>query len=228
MNSDLQRMGKRIFDVVVASTCLVLLFPVLALVALLVRVWMGRPVFFPQVRAGYRGKAFEVFKFRTMREAYDREKRPLSDKERITSLGCFLRKTSLDELPQLVNVLKGEMSLVGPRPLTTEYLKLYTPQQARRHDVRPGITGFAQIKGRNTLSWEERFALDVWYVEHVNLLVDVRILLQTVMSLLRHDSVSAEGDLDVPSFAGSSVDTVGQTVLQAHLRGTDLGRLREF
>jgi sugar transferase EpsL len=203
MNSDLRSGLKRILDVIAACVCLVLLCPVLALIALLISAHMGRPVFFRQKRAGYRGKAFTVFKFRTMIDAYDPEGRPLSDKARITSLGRLLRKTSLDELPQLINVFTGEMSLVGPRPLLLEYLKLYTAQQARRHEVQPGITGLAQIKGRNTLSWDERFALDVWYVDHQSLLLDLRILLQTVVSLLRHDGVSAEGDLDVPSFTGS-------------------------
>jgi sugar transferase EpsL len=203
MNSDLRSRLKRILDVIAAGVCLVLLCPVLALIALSIRARIGRPVFFRQKRAGYRGKAFTVFKFRTMIDAYDPEGRPLSDKARITSLGRLLRKTSLDELPQLINVLTGEMSLVGPRPLLLEYLKLYTPQQARRHEVQPGITGLAQIKGRNTLSWDERFALDVWYVDHQSLLLDLRILLQTIFSLFRRDSVSAEGDLDVPSFTGS-------------------------
>jgi lipopolysaccharide/colanic/teichoic acid biosynthesis glycosyltransferase len=137
-----------------------------------------------------------------MRDLVDAEGRSLSDKERITPLGRFLRKTSLDELPQLMNVLKGDMSLVGPRPLNVEYVKLYTPQQYRRHEVKPGITGLAQIKGRNTLSWDERFALDVWYVDHESLALDLRILLQTVVKVLRRDSVSPEGDLDVPAFTG--------------------------
>ena len=204
MNNDLQRMLKRILDVIAASAGLVLLCPVLALVAACIWLSMGRPTLFRQTRAGYRGKAFRVFKFRTMRDAYDSEGRPLSDKERITWLGRLLRKTSLDELPQLINVLRGEMSLVGPRPLFHEYLNLYTPQQARRHDVQPGITGLAQINGRNALSWDERFALDVWYVDHQSLLLDLRILLETVVRLLRYDSVSRDGDLDVPLFAGSA------------------------
>src|SRR4029077_4895100 len=140
-------------------------------------------------------RLFTVVKFRTMINAYDREGRPLSDKARITSLGRFLRRTSVDELPQLFNVLSGEMSLVGPRPLLPEYLKRYTPQQARRHEVRPGITGSAQIKGRNALSWEDRFALDVWYVDHQSLLLDLRILLETVVRLVRHDRFRRAGDL---------------------------------
>jgi sugar transferase EpsL len=138
-----------------------------------------------------------------MKDLIDTQGRSLSDKERITPLGRFLRKTSLDELPQLVNVLNGEMSLVGPRPLKTEYLELYTPQQARRHQAKPGITGLAQINGRNQLNWDERFALDAWYVDHVSLVLDLRILLQTVVSVLKRGSVGPDGDLDVPSFTGS-------------------------
>jgi len=138
-----------------------------------------------------------------MKDLIDPAGKSLSDRERITPLGRLLRKTSLDELPQLVNVLNGDMSLVGPRPLSIEYLKLYTPQQARRHEVKPGITGLAQVKGRNKLYWEERFALDVWYVDHRSLVLDLQILLQTVVSVLRRDSVSLDGDLDVPSFTGS-------------------------
>jgi len=207
MNRGRERVLKRVLDLVAAGAGLALLCPVLTLAAVAIRMSMGRPILFRQTRAGHHGKPFAVFKFRTMMEAYDSEGRLLSDKERITSLGRFLRKTSLDELPQLFNVMGGDMSLVGPRPLKIEYLKLYTPQQARRHEVKPGITGLAQIKGRNALSWDERFALDVWYVDHASLLLDLRILLQTVASLLRRDSVGSDGDLDVPSFTGSlSVD----------------------
>jgi len=195
---------KRVLDFAISTVALVLLSPLLGLLALCIRMNMHGPAIFRQTRGGYRGKAFDVRKFRTMVDAYDREGQPLPDRVRITSLGRFLRKSSLDELPQLINVLRGEMSLVGPRPLKIEYLKLYTPQQARRHEVRPGITGLAQIKGRNALSWEDRFALDVWYVDHASLLVDLQILQQTVVYLLRRDSVSAEGDLDVPSFTGNN------------------------
>jgi sugar transferase EpsL len=206
MNSGTANKLKRMFDFTAAGTGLILISPLLALIALSIWVRMGRPVFFRQKRPGYRGRVFTVVKFRTMIDAYGREGRPLSDKTRITSLGRLLRRTSLDELPQLLNVLSGEMSLVGPRPLLPEYLQRYTPQQARRHEVQPGITGLAQIKGRNVLSWDERFALDVWYVDHRSLLLDLRILLQTVVRLIRHDSVSAEGDLDVPPFIGSASD----------------------
>lgn len=177
----------------------------MAILAGLIRFRMGSPVLYRVIRPGLNTEPFLVYKFRTMRDLVDGAWRPLSDKERVTPLGRFLRKTSLDELPQLLNVLFGEMSLVGPRPLKVEYLKLYTPQQARRHQVRPGITGLAQISGRNTLSWDERFALDIWYVDHASLALDLRILLQTVIHLLRRDSVSPDGDLDVPSFTGSLV-----------------------
>jgi lipopolysaccharide/colanic/teichoic acid biosynthesis glycosyltransferase len=203
MNSGPANALKRTLDFTAAVIGLILVSPLLAFIAVSIWARMGRPVFFRQKRPGYRGRLFTVVKFRTMIHAYDREGRPLPDKARITSLGRLLRRTSLDELPQLFNVLSGEMSLVGPRPLLPEYLKCYTPQQARRHEVQPGITGLAQIKGRNALSWEDRFALDVWYVDHQNLLLDLRILLQTLVCLLRRDSVSADGDLDVPSFTGS-------------------------
>jgi sugar transferase EpsL len=194
---------KRTLDFAGAGIGLILVSPLLAFIAVSIWACMGRPVFFRQKRPGYRGRLFTVVKFRTMINAYDREGRPLSDKARITSLGRFLRRTSLDELPQLFNVLSGEMSLVGPRPLLPEYLKRYTPQQARRHEVRPGITGSAQIRGRNALNWEDRFALDVWYVDHQSLLLDLRILLRTAVSLMRRNTVSKDGDLDVPAFTGS-------------------------
>jgi sugar transferase EpsL len=203
MNSHTRETFKRILDVAVSSVTMILLCPLLTLIALSIRASMGHPVLFRQTRAGYRARPFTVFKFRTMRDLVSAAGRPMSDKARITPLGRVLRKTSLDELPQLVNVLKGDMSLVGPRPLKIEYLKLYTAQQARRHEVKPGITGLVQTKGRNTLSWDERFALDVWYVDHASLVMDLRILLQTVVCVLRRDSVSPEGDLDVPSFTGS-------------------------
>jgi len=202
MNSA-QRILKRTLDVIVAGAALAVLCPVLAVVAVAIGMSMGRPIFFRQTRAGYKGKAFRVFKFKTMINAYDSKGQPLSDKVRITPVGRLLRRTSVDELPQLFNVLRGEMSLVGPRPLKIEYLGLYSPQQARRHEIPPGITGLAQIKGRNALPWEERFALDVWYVDHQSLLLDVQIVLQTLVQVLKPDSVRGDGDLDVPSFTGS-------------------------
>ncbi len=201
--SDLNRVIKRILDLAGAIFGLALFSLPMAIIAGLIRLRMGSPVLYRVIRPGLHAEPFLLYKFRTMRDLLDTEGKSLSDKERITPLGRFLRKTSLDELPQLMNVLKGDMSLVGPRPLNVEYVKLYTPQQSRRHEVKPGITGLAQIKGRNTLSWDERFALDVWYVDHKSLVLDLRILLQTVAKVLRRDSVSPEGDLDVPSFTGS-------------------------
>jgi len=178
----------------------------MAIVAGLIHLRMGSPVLYRVIRPGLLAEPFLLYKFRTMRDLVDEAGRPLPDKERIMPLGRILRKTSLDELPQLFNVLNGDMSLVGPRPLKIEYLNLYTRQQARRHEVKPGITGLAQIKGRNTLSWDEKFALDVWYVDHASLVLDLRILLQTVVNVLKRDSVSPDGDLDVPSFTGSLSD----------------------
>jgi len=204
--SDLRLVLKRILDLAGAILGLAFFGLPMAIVAGLIRLRMGSPVLYRVIRPGLHGEPFLLHKFRTMRDLLDAAGRPLSDKERITPLGRVLRKTSLDELPQLVNVLNGDMSLVGPRPLEIEYLKLYTPQQARRHEVKPGITGLAQIKGRNMLSWDERFALDVWYVDHASLVLDLRILLQTVLNVLRRESVSPDGDLDVPSFTGRLSD----------------------
>lgn len=204
--SDLSPVIKRILDLAGAIFSLAVFGLPMAIVAGLIRLRMGSPVLYRVIRPGLRAEPFLLYKFRTMRDLVDAAGGGRSDKERITPLGRVLRKTSLDELPQLINVLKGDMSLVGPRPLKIEYLSLYTPQQARRHEVKPGITGLAQIKGRNSLSWNERFALDVWYVDHANLALDLRILLQTVVNVLRRDGVSPEGDLDVPSFTGSLSD----------------------
>lgn len=201
--SDSSLVIKRILDLAGAIVGLAVFGLPMAIVAGLIRLRMGSPVLYRVIRPGLHAEPFLLHKFRTMRDLIDAAGRSLSDKERITPLGRMLRKTSLDELPQLVNVLNGDMSLVGPRPLNIEYLSLYTPQQARRHQVKPGITGLAQIKGRNTLSWEERFALDVWYVDHANLALDLRILLHTFVNVLRRDGVSPDGDLDVPSFTGS-------------------------
>jgi sugar transferase EpsL len=195
--------AKRILDVVVAGTALVVLAIPMAAIALLVRLRMGSPILHRSVRPGLGGRPFTMLKFRTMRDVLDSQGRPLSDRDRVTPLGRVLRRTSLDELPELLNVLRGEMSLVGPRPLLTSYLPLYTGEQARRHDVRPGITGWAQINGRNALDWDRKLELDVWYVDHRSLALDVRILCRTVGKVLRRDGMSAEGDLDVPAFAGS-------------------------
>ena len=204
MRSDLT---KRIFDLVGATCGLLVLGVPMAAVALLIRVRLGSPVLYRAVRPGRRGEPFAMYKFRTMRDLFDDAGRPLPDAERITGLGRVLRRTSVDELPELFNVLRGEMSLVGPRPLNVEYLALYTPEQARRHEVRPGITGWAQIHGRNALDWEERFAHDVWYVDHRSVWLDLKILALTVRQVFRHDAVSADGDLDVPRWHGSRAES---------------------
>lgn len=194
---------KRWFDFGVAFVLLVLLGPVLLLLAALVRWRLGSPIFFRQVRPGLQGVPFEMVKFRTMRDAAGPDGQPLPDELRLTKFGRFLRATSLDELPELWNVLKGEMSLVGPRPLLVEYLPLYSPEQARRHEVCPGITGWAQVNGRNAISWEDKFKLDVWYVDNQSLWLDIKILWLTVKKVLVRDAISAAGDATMPKFTGS-------------------------
>lgn len=194
---------KRLFDLGLALLSLSLLWPVVLVVAVWVRWKLGNPVLFRQPRPGLGGEPFEMVKFRTMCGATDTDEQPLSDELRLTKLGHFLRATSLDELPELWNVLKGEMSLVGPRPLLMEYLPLYTPEQARRHEVRPGITGWAQVNGRNAISWEEKFKLDVWYVDNRSLWLDIKILWLTVKKVLVRDGISAEGEATMPKFTGS-------------------------
>jgi lipopolysaccharide/colanic/teichoic acid biosynthesis glycosyltransferase len=194
---------KRLLDILVAGAALVLLSPLLVLVALAVRVAMGSPVFFRQLRPGLHGEPFELVKFRTMRRSASAEVAVAEDQQRLTRLGRFLRASSLDELPELWNVLKGEMSMVGPRPLLMQYLALYTLEQARRHEVRPGLTGWAQVNGRNALSWEEKFALDLWYVDNRSFLLDLRILLMTVWRVLRPSGIAAEGSATMPEFTGS-------------------------
>lgn len=193
---------KRLFDFGVALLSLSLLWPFLLVMAVLVRWQLGSPVIFRQQRPGLRGRVFEMVKFRTMRDAIGPDGLPLPDELRLTKFGRFLRATSLDELPELWNVLKGEMSLVGPRPLLMEYLPLYTLEQARRHEVRPGITGWAQVNGRNALSWEDKFKLDVWYVDHRSLWLDIRILWLTVKKVLIRDGISAAGEATMPKFTG--------------------------
>ncbi len=201
------RLGKRTLDLVGASVLLICLMPVMAVVALTVRVSLGSPVFFLQIRVGIGGRIFTIWKFRSMCDAVDSEGRSLPDAERLTRFGRLLRKTSLDELPQLVNVLRGEMSLVGPRPLLPRYLDRYTVEQARRHEVLPGITGWCQIRGRNALSWEEKLKLDVWYVDHQKLRLDLYILAQTILTLLRRDGVSHGEEATMPEFLGTATDT---------------------
>jgi lipopolysaccharide/colanic/teichoic acid biosynthesis glycosyltransferase len=194
---------KRGLDIGLAATALVLAAPVLLLVAIAVRVNLGGPVLFRQQRPGLHGRPFTMVMFRTMRDALGRDGRQLPDADRLTPFGTLLRSTSLDELPELWNVVRGDMSLVGPRPLLMEYLDRYTPEQARRHEVRPGVTGWAQVNGRNAVSWEERFRLDVWYVEHRSLRLDLRILLRTLALVLRRTGVSAQGDATMPVFQGN-------------------------
>ncbi len=195
---------KRLFDIIISSfVLLLLLFPLLALAWQVYRK-IGDPVLFRQLRPGLLGKPFEMLKFRTMTNERGHDDQLLPDAVRLTPFGRFLRVTSLDELPELWNVLKGDMSLVGPRPLLMEYLPLYTTEQARRHEVRPGITGWAQVNGRNAISWEEKFNLDVWYVDHQSLWFDIKILWLTVKKVLVRDGISAEGEATMPRFTGSN------------------------
>ncbi len=196
-------MIKRTIDIVGSAAGLILLSPLMAIISLLIWRQMGRPVLFSQTRPGLGGKPFKMIKFRTMRDAVDRLGNPLPDAERLTRLGRFLRSSSLDELPELWNVLKGEMSLVGPRPLLMEYLPLYSQEQARRHEVRPGVTGWAQVNGRNAIDWEEKFALDVWYVDHQSTPLDLKILALTLAKVIRRDGISASGEATMPKFRGS-------------------------
>jgi lipopolysaccharide/colanic/teichoic acid biosynthesis glycosyltransferase len=196
---------KRLIDVIGAGSLLLLLGPAMLVLAVLVRFALGKPVLFRQQRPGYRSQPFELLKFRTMLDTRDESGQLRSDAERLTRFGRWLRRTSLDELPELCNVLKGEMSLVGPRPLLMEYLPLYTPEQRRRHDVLPGITGWAQINGRNALGWEEKFALDVWYVDHRSLALDLRILWRTLGKVIDGRDVSQAGHVTAEKFRGRSI-----------------------
>jgi lipopolysaccharide/colanic/teichoic acid biosynthesis glycosyltransferase len=193
---------KRLLDFVAALTALLLLWPLMLAVAVALMLTTGRPALFTQERPGLHGRIFKIYKFRSMTDARDAEGNLLPDAERLTPVGRFIRKTSLDELPQLFNVLKGELSLVGPRPLLVRYLPRYTPDQARRHDVMPGITGWAQVNGRNAISWEEKFALDVWYVDHWSLGLDLKILALTVAKVFRREGISAAGEATVTEFMG--------------------------
>lgn len=194
---------KRALDFALSAIALVVLGPVLAVVALLVAIKMGRPVLFRQVRPGLAGRPFAMLKFRTMTDARDAQGELLADEQRLTRFGQWLRRTSLDELPELINVLKGEMSLVGPRPLLMEYLPLYTQAQARRHEVAPGITGWAQVNGRNALDWDDKLALDTWYVEHCSLALDLKILLLTCTKVLKAEGVSQPGHATMTKFTGT-------------------------
>jgi lipopolysaccharide/colanic/teichoic acid biosynthesis glycosyltransferase len=195
---------KRAFDRSCALCGLVITAPILAGAAVAVRVSMGDPILFVQERPGRGGKPFRLIKFRTMREAADQDARPLPDEERLTKVGRLLRALSIDELPQLLNVLRGELSLVGPRPLLMRYLPRYSPAQARRHEVLPGLTGWAQINGRNALSWEERFELDIWYVDHWSLTLDAKILAKTLVCVIRREGIAQEGHATMPEFTGTT------------------------
>jgi sugar transferase EpsL len=203
MNAKKVPFVKRAFDLLLTVPGLILISPLLAGIALAIWIQQGRPVLFRQPRPGLGGRIFNLFKFRTMRSAVDREGKLLPDAERLYPLGRFLRSASLDELPELFNVLRGEISLVGPRPLLVAYLERYTPEQARRHDSLPGITGWAQINGRNAISWEEKFRLDVWYVDHWSLWMDIKILLLTFWKVVRREGISEAGQATASEFMGS-------------------------
>ena len=194
---------KRAFDIAVSAALLLCLAPLLLLLAWLIRRNLGTPVLFCQMRPGRHGKLFAMYKFRTMRDAADENGKPLPDAERLTPFGRKLRAASLDELPELWNVLKGDMSLVGPRPLLPEYLPLYNAEQSRRHEVRPGITGWAQVNGRNAISWPEKFRLDVWYVDHRSFWLDIKILLLTVKKVFARDGINSEGEATAAKFEGN-------------------------
>nr|WP_042927949.1 sugar transferase [[Pseudomonas] sp. BICA1-14] len=198
-------MIKRLFDIVASALGLLMLSPVIAVVGWHIRRKLGSPVLFRQIRPGLNGLPFAMIKFRTMRDAVDGAGNPLPDSERMTPFGSFLRASSLDELPELWNVLKGDMSLVGPRPLLMEYLPLYSAEQYRRHEVRPGVTGWAQINGRNALSWEEKFKLDVWYVDNQSFWLDLKILFLTIRKVIIRDGISATGEATMSKFKGSNM-----------------------
>lgn len=197
------RLTKRLIDIVFSATVLALCAPLLLGAAMLIRLQMGKPTLFRQVRPGLCARPFTIYKFRTMLDAFDRDGRPLSDEQRLTGLGRWLRRFSIDELPQFINVLRGDMSVVGPRPLLMEYLPLYTSRQARRHEVRPGITGWAQINGRNAITWDQKFEYDIWYVDHWSFWLDVTILAMTIWKVLRRADISQSGCATMPHYTGS-------------------------
>ena len=201
-------MLKRLLDIIIASIALILLSPLYAFVAYKVKKNLGSPVLFRQVRPGLHGKPFEMIKFRTMRDAVDAQGNSLPDSERLTPFGKMLRSSSLDEMPELWNVIKGDMSIVGPRPLLTEYLPLYNTEQAKRHNVRPGMTGYAQVNGRNAIGWEEKFKLDTWYVDNQSTLLDFKIMFKTVHKVLAKDDISAEGEATMTKFTGTKTDKI--------------------
>ena len=199
-----QNVVKRTIDIVCSGLGLIVLSPILLITAVLIRIKLGSPIFFTQDRLGKDGKVFKMIKFRTMLDAVDKWGEPLPDEERMTPFGQLLRSTSIDELPELINVFKGDMSLVGPRPLLVEYKELYSPEQFRRHEVRPGITGWAQVNGRNTLGWSERFKLDVEYVDNYNIFMDIKILFMTVLKVVKRDGISQEGHVTMEKFNGNN------------------------
>lgn len=197
-------MIKRLFDLGLSLLLLFMFTPVMFILVLIVKAKMGGPVIFRQQRPGLQGRPFYLYKFRTMSDARDKHGELLSDQERLTGLGKLMRKTSLDELPQLVNVVRGELSFVGPRPLLMQYLERYNTEQARRHEVKPGITGWAQVNGRNAISWEEKFSFDVWYVDHRSFLLDLKILWLTLLKVVRAEGISGEGSVTMNEFMGSN------------------------
>ena len=194
---------KRLIDIICSLIGLILFFPILLVVALLIRINLGLPVFFTQTRLGKDGKEFKMIKFRTMKDSLDKFGQLLPDEQRLTKFGKILRSTSLDELPELINVLKGDMTLVGPRPLLVEYKELYSERQFRRHEVYPGITGWAQINGRNAISWNERFELDVWYVDNISFLLDMKILVMTILKVIKRDGINEQGQASMSKFTGN-------------------------
>lgn len=198
-----RRYGKRCFDLLLTAPGFVAISSIMWIIALMVRFWLGSPVLFKQVRTGLQGEPFTLFKFRTMTDDRGEDGNPLPDALRLTKLGRFLRATSLDELPELWNVIKGDMSLVGPRPLLVQYLDRYSPEQARRHEVKPGLTGWAQINGRNAITWEEKFELDVWYVDNRSMWLDLKIIFLTIKEVFKREGISAEGEATMPEFRGS-------------------------
>ena len=199
----MKAMGKRLFDLLLCVPAFIMFSFVMIFVALLVRFQLGSPVLFKQIRPGFNGRPFAIYKFRTMTNARDTDGNLRPDAERLTRLGRFLRSTSMDELPELLNVLKGEMSLVGPRPLLMQYLERYSPEQARRHEVKPGITGWAQINGRNAITWEEKFQLDVWYVDNRSFWLDVKIIFMTILKILKREGINQQGQATMEEFQGS-------------------------
>ncbi|MFO7889759.1 MAG: sugar transferase [bacterium] len=203
-NQTFINMIKRFFDTILSFIALLLLSPIFLLISKLIIITMGFPVWFKQTRPGLQGKPFVLYKFRTMNNKRDQKGNLLPDEERLTGFGRFLRSASLDELPELFNVLKGDMSLVGPRPLLMQYLDRYSPEQARRHEVKPGITGWAQVNGRNAVSWEERFKMDVWYVDHVSFWLDVKILFLTLVKVFRREGINQPGHATVEYFQGNT------------------------